>query len=90
MHEEGSDHVGSRTSCSWLLSSDVPPSLLVLQQHGHPYISALVNDGTVSYDHDADGTHQELAGCQSGFRQAKHPTAARVLYRGKVRRRQPA
>jgi mannose-binding lectin 2 len=30
--------------------------------HQHPYLSAMVNNGTLSYDHDRDGTHTQLAG----------------------------
>eukprot|EP00051_Salpingoeca_urceolata_P030999 m.10110 g.10110 ORF g.10110 m.10110 type:complete len:348 (+) comp3687_c0_seq1:214-1257(+) len=52
--------------------------------HGHPYISALVNDGSVDYDHDADGTHQEVAGCQSFFRNVEFDTFVRVTYSGPV------
>ncbi|CAH8548566.1 unnamed protein product [Heterobilharzia americana] len=36
--------------------------------HDHPYISAMINDGTKQYDHDKDGTLTELAGCSSNFR----------------------
>lgn len=32
-------------------------------QHEHPYISAEVNNGTLQYDHDSDGTHSQVAGC---------------------------
>ena len=49
-------------------------------QHGHPYISAMVNNGSMSYDHDRDGTHTELAGCESNFRAAKHETYVAIRY----------
>ena len=32
-------------------------------QHDHPYISAMINNGTLQYDHDRDGTHSQIAGC---------------------------
>eukprot|EP01134_Creolimax_fragrantissima_P004273 CFRG4273T1 len=48
--------------------------------HAHPYISAMLNDGTKVYDHDADGTHTAMAGCQANFRGKKVPTKARVSY----------
>ena len=32
-------------------------------QHDHPYISAMVNNGTIHYDHDRDGTHGQMSGC---------------------------
>jgi mannose-binding lectin 2 len=40
-------------------------------QHAHPYISAMVNNGTLYYDHDRDGTHTQLAGCEARFRNDK-------------------
>lgn len=51
--------------------------------HGHPYISAIVSDGTFVYDHDADGTHQEVAGCQSFFRNVDFDTFIRITYRNR-------
>jgi len=48
--------------------------------HGHPYISAVVHNGTQQYDHDTDGTHNELAGCQSSFRGQKHETFVSIKY----------
>ena len=32
-------------------------------QHDHPYISAMVNNGSLHYDHDRDGTHGQMDGC---------------------------
>ena len=37
--------------------------LLPCLQHDHPYISSMVNDGTLHYDHDSDGTHGQMDGC---------------------------
>ena len=48
--------------------------------HQHPYISAMVNNGTLKYDHDRDGTHTELAGCEAKFRGADHPTYIMIRY----------
>jgi len=48
--------------------------------HGHPYISAMVNNGTLHYDHDRDGTHTELAGCEARFRGAAYDTSLAVRY----------
>ncbi|KAL5263422.1 hypothetical protein ACHWQZ_G008706 [Mnemiopsis leidyi] len=48
--------------------------------HGHPYISAVVHNGTQTYDHDSDGTHNELAGCQCSFRGQKHDTFVSIKY----------
>jgi mannose-binding lectin 2 len=31
--------------------------------HEHPYISAMINNGSIHYDHDRDGTHSQVSGC---------------------------
>lgn len=51
-------------------------------QHQHPYVSAMVNNGTLHYDHDRDGTHTELAGCSSLFRNKEHATFMAIRYEG--------
>ncbi|GAB6025830.1 hypothetical protein CHUAL_011813 [Chamberlinius hualienensis] len=48
--------------------------------HAHPYISATVNNGTLHYDHDRDGTHTELAGCESRFRNLDFDTYISIRY----------
>jgi len=48
--------------------------------HPHPYISAMVNNGSLHYDHDKDGTHTELAGCEAQFRNRDHDTFVAVRY----------
>lgn len=40
----------------------------------------MVNNGTLHYDHDRDGTHTELAGCEGKFRQAEHDTHLSIRY----------
>lgn len=50
--------------------------------HQHPYISAMVNNGSLHYDHDRDGTHTELAGCTSLFRNKEHDTYLAIRYEG--------
>jgi lectin, mannose-binding 2 len=40
----------------------------------------MVNDGTLHYDHDKDGTHTELAGCESSFRNKDYSTYLAVRY----------
>ncbi|KJE89201.1 vesicular integral-membrane protein VIP36 [Capsaspora owczarzaki ATCC 30864] len=52
--------------------------------HAHPYISAMIGDGTLHYDHDADGTLTELAGCEAQFRNKPYPTRFRVTYLNNV------
>lgn len=49
-------------------------------QHQHPYISAMVNNGTLHYDHDRDGTHTQLAGCEAKFRNLNHDTHVSIKY----------
>jgi mannose-binding lectin 2 len=48
--------------------------------HEHPYISAMINNGTLHYDHDRDGTHSQIAGCSVKFRNAQHDTFVAVSY----------
>lgn len=48
--------------------------------HSHPYISAMINNATISYDHDKDGTHSEFAGCESKFRGVDHDTYISIRY----------
>ncbi|XP_071792682.1 vesicular integral-membrane protein VIP36-like isoform X1 [Asterias amurensis] len=53
--------------------------------HPHPYISAQINNGTLHYDHDRDGTHTEVAGCHAPFRNRDHETHVAVRYmRGRL------
>lgn len=49
-------------------------------QHQHPYISAMVNNGSLHYDHDRDGTHTQLAGCEAKFRNLDHDTHISIKY----------
>lgn len=48
--------------------------------HAHPYVSAVVSNGTVHYDHDKDGTHSELAGCEAQFRIKDYETFIMIRY----------
>ncbi|XP_041476999.1 vesicular integral-membrane protein VIP36-like [Lytechinus variegatus] len=48
--------------------------------HAHPYISAQINNGTLHYDHDRDGTHTELDGCHAPFRNKDHNTHVAIRY----------
>ncbi|UYV62867.1 LMAN1 [Cordylochernes scorpioides] len=46
----------------------------------NPYVMAMVNDGSKSYDHQSDGMHQQLAGCQRDFRNKPFPVRAKIEY----------
>jgi len=48
--------------------------------HQHPYISAMVNNGSLTYDHDRDGTHTMLGGCEVKFRNMQHETWIAIRY----------
>jgi len=50
--------------------------------HNHPYLSAMVNNGSLSYDHDRDGTHTMLGGCEVKFRNMEHETLIAIRYEG--------
>nr|ADU25045.1 vesicular mannose-binding lectin-like protein [Antheraea pernyi] len=49
--------------------------------HQHPYISAMINNGTLHYDHDRDGTHTQLSGCEAKFRNYNHDTHISIVYK---------
>ena len=51
-----------------------------VHSHGHPYISVMVNNGSQHYDHESDGVHSELAGCECKFRGLEHGARALVQY----------
>lgn len=51
-----------------------------VHSHGHPYISAMVNNGTLHYDHEQDGINSELAGCECKFRGLEHEARVLVQY----------
>ncbi|RXG68865.1 Vesicular integral-membrane protein VIP36 [Armadillidium vulgare] len=40
----------------------------------------MINNGTLHYDHDRDGTHTQLAGCGSKFRNLNHDTYLSIKY----------
>jgi len=54
--------------------------------HSHPFISAMVNNGSLHYDHDSDGTHTSLggshSGCEAKFRNKEHNTQVLIRYVG--------
>ncbi|OQV15871.1 Vesicular integral-membrane protein VIP36 [Hypsibius exemplaris] len=52
--------------------------------HEHPFVSAMVNNGSAVYDHDRDGTHTQLAGCAAKFRGKSHPTHIAIRYEPSV------
>ena len=49
-------------------------------QHEHPFISAMVNNGSIHYDHDRDGTHSQVAGCHVKFRNSMYDTFVAISY----------
>ena len=48
--------------------------------HQHPYLSAMINNGSVTYDHDRDGTHTMIGGCEVKFRNYEHDTFISIRY----------
>ncbi|XP_014681535.1 PREDICTED: protein ERGIC-53-like [Priapulus caudatus] len=49
-------------------------------QHNNPYVLAMINDGTKTYDHHSDGFSQQLGGCLRDFRNKPFPTKLKVTY----------
>lgn len=56
--------------------------------HSHPYISAMVSNGSLHYDHDSDGTHTALGnehtGCEAKFRNKEYDTQILIRYVGDI------
>jgi len=48
--------------------------------HQHPYLSAMINNGSLHYDHDRDGTHTMIGGCEVKFRNFQHDTYLLIRY----------
>lgn len=72
-HHRGSQmHIASQ---SVIPSS--PPSFL---QRVFPYVSAMVNNGSFTYDHDRDGRPTELGGCTAMVRNLNHDTFLVIRY----------
>lgn len=46
----------------------------------NPYIMGMLNDGRKEYDHESDGSQQQIAGCLRDFRNKPFPVRARVEY----------
>lgn len=59
---------------SWELSLAFSP------QRVFPYISAMVNNGSLTYDHDRDGRPTELGGCTAMVRNLNHDTFLVIRY----------
>ena len=43
-------------------------------------LSSMVNDGTKAYDHQKDGSTQQLAGCLRDFRNKPFPVRAKIEF----------
>lgn len=62
-------------------AEQMPEHLRVLsRQRSFPYISAMVNNGSVSYDHGKDGRSSELGGCSAEIRNREHDTYLAIRY----------
>lgn len=44
----------------------------------------MVNNGTLHYDHDRDGTHTMLSGCEAKFRNKDYDTFVAIRYQDNV------
>ncbi|CAF3691818.1 unnamed protein product [Adineta steineri] len=50
------------------------------REHVYPYISAIVNNGSLHYDHDRDGIDINISGCESSFRGLTTDTVVAIRY----------
>ena len=53
-------------------------------KHNNPHVMAMLNDGTKEYDHEADGSSQQLEGCSKDFRNKPYPVKVKIEYIKKV------
>ena len=49
-------------------------------KHQPPYLSAMINNGSLGYDHDKDGSLTMIGGCEVKFRNFNHETWLAVRY----------
>eukprot|EP00771_Trimastix_marina_P004006 gnl/Trimastix_PCT/732.p1 GENE.gnl/Trimastix_PCT/732~~gnl/Trimastix_PCT/732.p1 ORF type:complete len:514 (+),score=176.58 gnl/Trimastix_PCT/732:37-1578(+) len=46
----------------------------------NPYVLAMLNDGTITYDHDNDGLTNQLGGCIARYRNLNNVAKCRIIY----------
>lgn len=44
----------------------------------------MINNGTLHYDHDRDGTHTQIAGCEANFRNSEKDTHIAIRYENDI------
>ncbi|KAI4821249.1 hypothetical protein KUCAC02_029191 [Chaenocephalus aceratus] len=59
---------------------DTYPNADKTHDKSFPYVSLMLGNGTLSYDHDSDGRHTELGGCTAMVRNAIYDTFLLVRY----------
>ncbi|KAJ1091907.1 hypothetical protein NDU88_005021 [Pleurodeles waltl] len=59
---------------------DTYPNEEKTQERVFPYISAMVNNGSLTYDHSRDGRPTELGGCTAVVRNLNHDTILVIRY----------
>ena len=72
---------GSKDHFSGLaIMEDTYSNHLSPSKHNHPYLSAMINNGSLTYDHDKDGSLTMIGGCEVKFRNMNHETWFTVRY----------
>jgi len=51
------------------------------RKNNNPYILAMLNDGTIPYDHNNDGLTNQLGGCVARYRSLSNSARARIIYK---------
>ena len=46
----------------------------------HPYLTAIVNNGSAAYDNDKDGKDQSVGGCELKFRNKDYETLIAIRW----------
>ena len=60
------------------------PVYLTLKHNGNDPLISKVNNGTLSYDHDKDGTHTQIAGCSASVRNTAEDTYLSIRYENDI------
>ena len=54
--------------------------VVIFGQHAHPYLSAIVNNGSLQYGRATEETRTQLGGCTFRFRNLEEDTLIAVAY----------
>uniref|UniRef100_A0A8D0CXT3 Lectin, mannose-binding 2 n=1 Tax=Sander lucioperca TaxID=283035 RepID=A0A8D0CXT3_SANLU len=80
VHGSGKKNLHGDGIAVWYTKDKLHPGNIVHTFRSFPYISAMVNNGSVNYDHGKDGRSSELGGCSAEIRNREHDTYLAIRY----------